>query len=115
MLLDCIFMEDATMKTNEQHLDEITAAMADTWLAACNRRVIVTWARDKHVVVDIRDNASLFGPASPAECQAFVHRAAALDVLRMLGTERVGAAAMVARERAPTFEELIYSGSGMQE
>jgi hypothetical protein len=28
------------MKTNAQLLNEITAAMADVWLAACDRRVI---------------------------------------------------------------------------
>jgi hypothetical protein len=95
------------MKTNAQLLDEITAAMADVWLAACNRRVIGTapgglnmpggW----HVVVDLQQQVCLFGPASGDECRAFIHRAAALDVLRMLGTERVAGAAMVAGGNLP--------------
>jgi hypothetical protein len=84
------------LKTNEQLLNEITAAMADTWLAACDRRVIVASMRNKNVVVDLQGNVSLFGPASPEECRIFIHREAALDVLRMLGTERVAGAAMVA-------------------
>ena len=33
------------MKSNAQLLNEITAAMADAWLAACERRVI-GWAMD---------------------------------------------------------------------
>jgi hypothetical protein len=44
----------------------------------------------------MRTRGLLFGPASPEECRLFLHRAAALDVLRMLGTERVAGAAMVA-------------------
>ncbi len=84
------------MKTNEQLLNEITAAMADAWLAACNRRVIGTLPDNKCVVIDHQRKVGLFGPASAAECQLFIHRSAALDVLRMLGTERVGGAAMVA-------------------
>jgi hypothetical protein len=83
------------MKTNAQLLDEITAAMADAWLAACERRVIADYG-EKFVVVDLQGKATLFGPASPEECRLFIHRAAALDVLRMLGTERVAGAAMVA-------------------
>ena len=88
------------MKTNEQLLNEITAVMADAWLAACERRVICTTA-DGHVVVDFQQKLGLFGPASADECRVFIHRAAALDVLRMLGTERVGGAAMVARGNLP--------------
>jgi hypothetical protein len=88
------------LKTNEQLLNEITAAMADAWLTACERRVLGTTPEGKHVVVDIREHiprrAFLFGPASADECRVFIHRAAALDVLRMLGTERVAGAAMVA-------------------
>jgi hypothetical protein len=84
------------MKTNAQLLDEITAAMADTWLAACNRRVVGTTTDNKCMVFDMQGEVSLFGPASPEECRLFIHRAAALDVLRMLGTERVATAAMVA-------------------
>ena len=38
----------------------------------------------------------MFGPASGDECRLFIHRAAALDVLRALGTERVAEAAMTA-------------------
>jgi hypothetical protein len=89
------------MKTNAQLLADITAAMADAWLAACNRRVIVTSMHSKHVVIDLQGDVSLFGPASPEECRVFIHRAAALDVLRMLGTERVAGAAMVAGGNIP--------------
>jgi hypothetical protein len=90
------------MKTNQQLLDEITAAMADVWLAACDRRVIAP-ALGNHdcIVLDLRGNVRIFGPASADECRLFVHRAAALDVLRMLGTERVAGAAMVAGGQPP--------------
>jgi hypothetical protein len=88
------------MKTNAQLLDEITAAMADVWLAACDRRVIATTS-DGCVVVDFREKRGLFGPASGDECRLFIHRAAELDVLRMLGTERVAGAAMVAGGNLP--------------
>jgi hypothetical protein len=85
------------MKSNEQLLDEITALMADTWLAACDRRVIVqTLVPTKFMVIDQRAGARLFGPASGDECRLFIHRSAALDVLRALGTERVAGASMVA-------------------
>jgi hypothetical protein len=84
------------MKTNAQLLDEITAAMADVWLAACDRRVIGTTADLKCVVFDMQGKVGLFGPASADECRLYIHRAAALDVLRMLGTERVARAAMEA-------------------
>jgi hypothetical protein len=94
------------MKTNAQLLDEITAAMADVWLAACERRVIAAapepGARaDWSVVVDLQQRVRLFGPAPASECRLFIHRAAALDVLRMLGTERVAGAAMVAGGNLP--------------
>jgi hypothetical protein len=89
------------MKTNAQLLNEITAAMADVWLAACERRVIGTTPEGKHVVIDLQQKVCLFGPASAEECRAFIHRAAALDVLRMLGTERVAGAAMVAGGNLP--------------
>jgi len=74
------------MKTNDQIIKEVTALMADVWLAACERRVI-TPALDwkSHMVIDVRENARLFGPASGDECRQFIHRAAALDVLRALG------------------------------
>jgi hypothetical protein len=88
------------MKSNAQLLDEITAAMADAWLAACERRVIGAIA-EGHVVIDLRGKVCLFGPASGDECRDFIHRAAALDVLRMLGTERVAGAAMVAGGNLP--------------
>ena len=88
------------MKSNAQLLDEITAAMADAWLAACERRVIGTTPDGKHVV-DLQQKVCLFGPASGEECRVFIHRAAALDVLRMLGTERVAGAAMVAGGNLP--------------
>jgi hypothetical protein len=87
------------MKTNAQLLDEITAAMADAWLAACERRVISSSLDPKSqlaLVVDLQGHKILFGPATADECRLFIHRAAALDVLRMLGTERVAGAAMVA-------------------
>jgi hypothetical protein len=90
------------MKTNEQLLNEITALMADVWLAACDRRVIVpTLVPTKFMVIDHRQGTRLFGPAAGEECRVFIHRAAALDVLRMLGTERVAGAAMVAGGKLP--------------
>jgi hypothetical protein len=89
------------MKSNAQLLDEITAAMAEAWLAACDRRVIGTTPDGEHVVVDCREKVGLFGPASADECRVFIHRSAALDVLRMLGTERVAGAAMVAGGHLP--------------
>jgi hypothetical protein len=92
------------MKTDQQLIQEITALMADVWLAACERRVIApapnwrpTLDCKSHVVLDV-SNAGLrhllFGPASGDECRLFVHRMAALDVLRALGTERVADAAL---------------------
>lgn len=98
------------MKTNAQLLDEITAFMADAWLAACDRRVIGTTPEGKHVVIDLRAHrfppapnkqVCLFGPASGDECRLFIHRAAALDVLRMLGTERIAGASMFAAGNPP--------------
>jgi hypothetical protein len=89
------------MKSNAQLLDEITAAMADAWLGACDRRVIGMTPDGRCMVVDILYQAKLFGPASADECRAFIHRAAALDVLRALGTERVAGAAMVAGGNIP--------------
>jgi hypothetical protein len=90
------------MKSNAQLLDEITAAMADALLAACERRVIGSMpAEAKHVVLDRQQKLCVFGPASGDECRDFIHRAAALDVLRMLGTERVAGAAMVAGGHLP--------------
>jgi hypothetical protein len=89
------------MKTNEQLLNEITALMATAWLAACERRVIGSTPDGKHVVIDRRQRVCLFGPASGDECRNFIHRAAALNVLRMLGTERVAGAAMVAGGNLP--------------
>jgi hypothetical protein len=89
------------MKTNAQLLDEITAAMADVWLAACERRVIGTTPEGEHVVLDLQQKVCLFGPAPADECRVFIHRAAALDVLRMIGTERVAGAAMVAGGHLP--------------
>jgi hypothetical protein len=88
------------MKTNAQLLDEITAAMADVWLAACDRRVIGTTSTGC-VVLDLQQKVCLFGPASADECRVFIHRSAALDVLRMLGTERVAGAALVAGGNLP--------------
>ncbi len=88
------------MKSNAQLLDEITAAMADAWLAACERRVIGTTPQGC-VVLDLQQKVGLFGPASAEECRAVIHRMAALDVLRMLGTERVAGAAMVAGGNLP--------------
>jgi hypothetical protein len=85
------------MKTNEQLLNEITAAMADAWLAACDRRVMAPSLDGRSFIVMDR-HAKLFGPASADECRLFIHRSAALDVLRMIGTARVAEAAMVAAE-----------------
>jgi hypothetical protein len=85
------------MKSSEQLLDEITAIMADAWLAACDRRVIVqTLVPTKFMVIDHRQGTRLFGPAAGDECRLFIHRSAALDVLRALGTARVADAFMVA-------------------
>jgi hypothetical protein len=85
------------VKTNVQIVAEITALMADAWLAACDRRIIIgTLVPDKFMVIDHRQGARSFGPASADECRLFIHRAAALDVLRALGTERVAEAAMIA-------------------
>jgi hypothetical protein len=95
------------VKTNEQLIQEITAAMADVWLAACDRRVIgqapIHHGVGTYLVLDVQENAVLFGPASGDECRVFIHRMAALDVLRMLGTERVADAALRAANgaRAP--------------
>ena len=87
------------MKTNEQILDDLTAAMADIWLAACDRRVIVpTLVPTKFMVID-QQGSRLFGPAAGDECRVFVHRAAARDVLAVVGTfapEATAAAARVA-------------------
>jgi hypothetical protein len=85
------------MKTNDQLLDEITAAMADTWLAACNRRVIITTlVPTKFMVID-QQGSRLFGPASGDECQLFVHRGAARDVLNVVGNFAPEATAAAAR------------------
>ena len=87
------------MKTNEQIIDDLTAAMADAWLASCNCLVIVpTLVPTKFMVID-KQGWRLFGPASGDECQLFVHRAAARDVLAVVGTfapEATAAAARVA-------------------
>jgi hypothetical protein len=85
------------LQTNEQIVNEVTAAMADAWLASCNHRVIVqTLVPDKFMVIDHRLGTRLFGPASGDECRLFIHRAAALDVLKMLGTARVAEASVIA-------------------
>jgi hypothetical protein len=63
------------MKTNEQLLDEITAVMADTWLAACERRVIGT-TPEGYVVIDLQQKVCLFASTSAEECRLFIHRAA---------------------------------------
>jgi hypothetical protein len=89
------------MKSNAQLLDEITAAMAGAWIGACDRRVIGNTPEGEHIVIDLLGKVCLFGPASGDECRLFIHRAAALDVLRMLGTERVAGAAMVAGGHLP--------------
>jgi len=85
------------MKTNEQLIQEITALMADVWLAACDRRVIAPPLDHRSPmlsVMDMQGYAILFGPASGDECRLFIHRMAALDVLRALGTERVADASL---------------------
>jgi hypothetical protein len=87
------------LKTNDQLINEITALMADTWLAACDRRVISPAPLnygDKFIVIDLQKNIGLFGPSLADECRLFIHRMAALDVLRALGTERVAGASMIA-------------------
>ena len=82
------------MKTNEQIVAKITALMADAWLAACDRRVIVgTLVPTKFMVID-QQGTRLFGPASGDECRIFIHRRAAFEVLHALGTQRVAEAAM---------------------
>ena len=75
--------------------------MADVWLTACERRVIapaLDWR--SHMVIDVRENARLFGPASGDECRKFVHRAAALDVLRAIGTAQIADAALKVADSA---------------
>jgi hypothetical protein len=81
----------------EQIIQEVVALMADAWLVACERRVIapaLDWK--SHMVIDVRENARLFGPASGDECRQFVHRAAALDVLRAIGSFAPAATAAAA-------------------
>jgi len=76
--------------------DAVKLLMADVWLAACERRVIAPPLDPKSPklsVIDVQGFAILFGPASGDECRLFIHRMAALDVLRALGTERVAEAA----------------------
>jgi len=87
------------MKTTEQLIQEITALMADVWLAACERRVI-GFAGSRNVVLDVREKVVLFGPSSGDECRKFVHRMAALDVLRAIGTARVADAAIKVADSA---------------
>ena len=83
------------MKTNEQIIQEACDLMATAWIAACDRRVIAPALHlNSYMVLDVRENARLFGPASGDECRLFIHRMAALDVLRALGTERVADAAL---------------------
>ena len=84
------------MKTNDQILDDLIAAMAYAWLAACNRRVI-TAALDRNAWFVVEGTARLFGPASGDECRLFVHRAAARDVLNVVGTFAPEATAAAAR------------------
>ena len=76
------------MQTSEQIIDDITAAMADAWLAACDRRVIAKATLDygqSFIVIDRQGNVKLFGPASADECLRFIHRAAARDALAAIG------------------------------
>ena len=92
------------MKTNEQIIDDLTAAMADTWLAACNLRVIVPTLVPTKFMVISQQGSRLFGPASGDECQLFVHRAAAREVLQVVGTyapETTAAAARVMMNGLP--------------
>jgi hypothetical protein len=90
------------LKTNQQLLDEITAAMADAWLAACERRVTGTTPDGKCIVIDLGGELpgkiALFGPASADECRLYIHRAAALDVLFAIGTGQVATAARIAAD-----------------
>jgi len=89
------------MKTNEQIIQEITAFMADVWLAACDCRVIAPALHlNSYMVLDVRENARLFGPASGDECRLFIHRMAALDVLLALGTQRIADAALKVADSA---------------
>ncbi len=74
------------MQTHEQIIDDITAAMADAWLAACDRRVIAQALDNKaFMVIDVQSTVRLFGPASSDECRLFIHRAAARDALAAIG------------------------------
>ena len=60
--------------------------MADAWLAACDRRVIVTALDAKRfMVIDQERAVRLFGPASAEECRLFIHRTAARDALAAIG------------------------------
>lgn len=99
------------MQTNEQTLDEITEAMADAWINSCNSRAIVTTLVPmKFMVIESRLGTRWFGPASAEECLKCVHRAAALDVLTMLGTDRVAKASFVAATEAP--EAVVIAPGG---
>jgi hypothetical protein len=70
------------MKSHEQTLDDICAAMADAWLAACERRVLAQALEPRlAIVIDTQENSRAFGPATEDECRLFVHRAAARDAL----------------------------------
>ena len=75
------------MQTNDQIINDITAAMADAWVAACERRVIapVLDERKGFMVIDTQGTVRLFGPASADECRLFIHRAAARDALAAIG------------------------------
>jgi hypothetical protein len=75
------------MKSAEQIQGEICAAMADAWLAACERRVI-TPSLDVRlsIVIDTQERRQLFGPATGDECRLFVHRMAARDALLAVGS-----------------------------
>jgi hypothetical protein len=86
------------MQTNEQILDDITAAMADAWLAACDRRVIAQALDTKtFMVIDTQVSVRLFGPASADECRLFIHRAAARDAVHAIGRFAPAATAVAFR------------------
>jgi hypothetical protein len=87
------------MQTNEQIVDDITAAMADAWLAACDRRVIAQALDNKaFMVIDTQGSVRLFGPASADECLRFIHRVAARDALAAIGKFAPAATAAAFRQ-----------------
>jgi len=89
------------MKTDQQLIQEITALMADVWLAACERRVI-TPALDwkSHMVIDVREmrGCSARLPATSAASLSTGPRR--WTSCGRSGTERVADAALMVADSA---------------